>query len=162
MCSCLGVHLDLDKKKKKNTFPLILFTETLNTKNDRCCALFFQKQSFGLKFASQVVILRGVFDSHFSKSTVFIGQGTPRKGPELCTQDRVLLPYGSQNPKCQTHVQGNCNGEGSMAVARFQEQPCGRGLCNVILGRMRLQLQSIRRHRLQPIMDRYLFKWHCI
>ena len=31
-----------------------------------CFALFTQKLQFGLKFASQVVTLRGVFDSYFS------------------------------------------------------------------------------------------------
>ena len=41
--------------------------------------ILIQKWSFGLKFASQVVTLRGVFVSRFSKSTFFFQPGTDRK-----------------------------------------------------------------------------------
>ena len=38
-------------------------------------ALFTQKSSFGLEFASQVVTSRGVFEGGFSKNTVFSAGG---------------------------------------------------------------------------------------
>ena len=77
---------------KKPIFPigfLALLTKTL--KNFAFIALFTQTLSFGLKFASQVVTLRGVSEGWFSKRTVFVQPGNAAE--RSASARHIEFPY---------------------------------------------------------------------
>ena len=95
----LGVHLD-PYKKNYISYRFSCFVDQNVEKSLMCFALSIQKWSFDLKFASQVIILRGVVESGFSKSTFFCQPGDAAELTGTAHVTSSFLIIQKQNPKC--------------------------------------------------------------